>query len=1161
MIQFLSKHLKKINKNRNRKNFLFVFFLLIAISLEAKTYFVSASGNNSNTGLTEASPWQTIAKINSFNFAMNDIILFKRGDMFYGSIAIRQHNLTYGAYGTGAKPLISGLSTITGWVNKGGNIGEAPTTGVKATNNLVLRNSKIQQIGRYPNADAANKGYLIYTAATTSSITGPASSSVTNWKGAEVAIRINKWEILRKIVTTHSAGVVSFAAHSTAPRLNYGYFFQRDPRTLDQDGEWWQDGTNNKLRMYFSNNNPTAYTIQASTVDILISNSAGYFRNVSIRDLSFTGAGKMAIYILAGVDHTVTNCDVNNSAKEAINILSASNVKVDNCTVRNSLGSAIQVSNNSNFTLSSITNCTVDSTATIAGMETSNENNGGDGILNRAGSNVYITYCRVTNSGYVGIAWFGNNTYIKYNLVDNYCMVREDGAGIYTAESSDTTKYQKRFNRNVVGNIVVNGVGQNKGTNTPTELNSVNGIYVDDGAADVLIDSNTVAYIPKAGIHGNNNQRITATNNTTFNTGSGFSTQRLKNGKIVIGLRITKNIFYPYRFAYANAARDDPNFTILQSIQNIGKVDSNYYSLKPGTDTSMFEITVLKNGTGYIQSARTIDYEKAIVGFQTHSTYVADNRGTLEYNASSTPKVVSFSGLSKKDVFGNVYNNSVTIPAWSSKVLIPNGTTTTSNKAPIAIAGTSKVITLPTNTVSLTGTGTDTDGTIASYAWVKISGPTAGTIVSPAAASTTISSLIEGVYQYELKVTDNSGAIGKDTIQVTVNALTGGNLMKAAATQAAVNCTATSSSVTVSANGGASPYSGTGSFNTNAGKGALKISFPSVSTIQTTIYASVGQIIAGKTYVLRFSTLGTSNNAQISIQLKKYITPFTALASPQTTTFGASIKNHQILFQPTVSDAAARIDMWFTQNSGTTYLDNLAFFEATPTGELISSNVVTNGQFEADISAVRFWSSNRNQLIQWDNTSKIGNINYYTVTDAAGAKSTVGLAINQTAVVLKAAVSSGASNVLTVSASGGASPYTGTGTFTAKLGTNTFTVTDANGCSNTATISITQLTAARISATSASAKTAATTDAVQLLNTLKISSFPNPTTSTFKLLVEGKINEKINVVVMSEDGRIVFQTAGITNKTYEFGSNFVRGLYIIKVIQGNTIQTLKVIKV
>ena len=245
MIHFLTNHLKKVNENTDMKNCMFVFFLLVASSLHAKTYYVSASGNNSNTGLTEASSWQTISKINSFNFTTNDVILFKRGDTFYGSITIRQHSLTYGAYGTGAKPVISGLSIITGWVNLGGNIWEAPTTGVKATNNLVLRNGRIQQIGRYPNADATDKGYLTYTAATTSSITGPANSSITNWTGAEVAIRLNRWEILRKKVTAHSGGVVSFAAHSNAPRLNYGYFFQRDSRTLDQDGEWWQDGTNN----------------------------------------------------------------------------------------------------------------------------------------------------------------------------------------------------------------------------------------------------------------------------------------------------------------------------------------------------------------------------------------------------------------------------------------------------------------------------------------------------------------------------------------------------------------------------------------------------------------------------------------------------------------------------------------------------------------------------------------------------------------------------------------------------------------------------------------------------------------------------------------------------------------------------------------------------
>ena len=52
----------------------------------------------------------------------------------------------------------------------------------------------------------------------------------------------------------------------------------------------------------------------------------------------------------------------------------------------------------------------------------------------------------------------------------------------------------------------------------------------------------------------------------------------------------------------------------------------------------------------------------------------------------------------------------------------------TVNEAPVANAGADKLITLPVNSTTLTGTGTDADGTISSYAWVKISGPTSGSL-------------------------------------------------------------------------------------------------------------------------------------------------------------------------------------------------------------------------------------------------------------------------------------------------------------------------------------------------------------------------------------------------------------------------------------------------
>lgn len=746
------------------KKLLTILFFFIHTILLANVYHVKTGGNNALNGLTDATAWADISNVNSFGFTAGDSILFKRANTFYGSITVSRAGLNFGAYGTGLNPIITGLSTVTGWVSLGGNLWEAPVTGVSSNVNLVIRDNVMQQIGRFPNANAANGGYLTLTAATSTSITGPALSTTTNWTGAEVAIRVRHWDIIRKIVTNHVGGVVSFSTISTIPTIGFGYFFQRDSRTLDIDGEWWYNAAASKLRVY-SVANPSTYTYQIATQDRLLSSAFG---TLSVSNISFYGSDKKTVYQNGGSFFKFLNLDINYSGGEAITVNAADNVLVNGLNINNSLGSGIRVATAfpgpKNLT---VTNNVVDSTCLIAGMEISDGLNGGAGVLCRGGDNVNVLNNYITYTGYVGMEWQGNNAYIKYNFVDSFCIVRDDGAGIYTVENGNNLLIPVRTNRNVISNIIVNGVGNNFGT-TGTFESSCNGLYFDLGSRTIVADSNTMAYIPGNGIHGNNDSNITMRYNTFFSGIVGFSFQRFAGGAALMrSFTLKKNIYYPYRFRYRNLAINQPTvLTKEQDIAAMGVLDSNWYSLRPGTDTSLIALTQWQPGSTNTQDTRNaFSYLTGTIHIETHSINVANN-GTLEYNASDVNRKVYFAGFSKKDPIGTIYNDSVTIPPWGSRVLIPNGTTTT---PPTANAGVDKNITLPTNSVSVTGVGTNGSGTSRTTLWSQISGPNTATNSAPTNVTTTFGSLISGTYVMKFKVTNNLGDTAIDFMTIIVN--------------------------------------------------------------------------------------------------------------------------------------------------------------------------------------------------------------------------------------------------------------------------------------------------------------------------------------------------------------------------------------------------------
>jgi hypothetical protein len=386
--------------------------------------------------------------------------------------------------------------------------------------------------------------------------------------------------------------------------------------------------------------------------------------------------------------------------------------------------------------------------------------------------------------------------------------------------------------------------------------------------------------------------------------------------------------------------------------------------------------------------------------------------------------------------------------------------------------------------------------------------------------------------------------------------------LQSTATTTAIRCFGDYSSVTVTGTGGTAPLSTVGTYNLYAGKGSLKVDFPSAVDNYTSIYSGMGAVSSSKYYVLRFTTLGTTEQGLLRV----YIGDMTSiLTNEPSASFGTSRVDHQFIFSPTANSSAAHVEIEVNQNSGTTYIDNIAVFECTATGTLIGANLISGGQFESGIDNFTVWSPNQNHVASWDQTAKINGTHYITTYDAVGLTSTTIITLSQPAqlVALSEALpisTPGGFTTIGVNAVGGTAPYTGTGWFYVNAGTYTYTVTDANGCSASTTYTTTQ-SGARIASGTTSVGTTAVASAQPLSSTtLSVTTFPNPTTSEFGLLVQGGTNEPVEITVTSSDGKVLLKRKGTSNQKYHFGNDYLPGMYFIQVIQGKTSKTLKAIK-
>ena len=155
-----------------KKAFLFIIGILFSIIGFTATYYVSNAGRDSNNGQFKSSPWQTLTKVNSASLTAGDAVLFKCGNSWYGQLIPKSGNslakITYGAYGTGNKPLIHASLTkmkTSDWVNQGSNIWRSATTYTTEIGNVFF-NKSMCGVRKYSNGTMTAQGHYYYNTST-----------------------------------------------------------------------------------------------------------------------------------------------------------------------------------------------------------------------------------------------------------------------------------------------------------------------------------------------------------------------------------------------------------------------------------------------------------------------------------------------------------------------------------------------------------------------------------------------------------------------------------------------------------------------------------------------------------------------------------------------------------------------------------------------------------------------------------------------------------------------------------------------------------------------------------------------------------------------------------------------------------------------------------
>ena len=681
------------------------------------TYYVSTAGLDSNDGLSELTPFKTIAKVNSLALGPGDRVLFKCDDVWQAEQLVVSKSgtetepITFGSYPEGCanKPTLSGSLPITGWTVHSGSIYRAdlPAGTFPLGINQLFRDGQRLTMGRWPNLDAGDGGYSFVDAhsAGSNQITDNELPSSVNWAGAIVHIKNIRWSMLDRQVTGSSSHTLtlntglSCLISGWTTCTGWGYFINNHLATLDQDGEWYYDAGANRVYLYSTGGVPSsiegsvileeATTLRHGGIMLSDGSATSYVvvDNIALKNWFNHGIGTPG-GMSGDIYHHFTIRNV------TIKDVDAAGVRLSSWLERPSNGrkglrgghhmtftdNVIDGANHFGitgyFAESTFEDNVIKNIALIenlnrsgmgCGLTSSQCTENGDGFRIRtyepldSGYGNTLRYNRFEKIGYNGVDVFGYDTTLERNFITQSCYSKADCGGVRTF-GSDNLSATDVYDVHIVENIIVDIPGNVDGCHASRPAFGM-GLYIDHYSRDVEVRGNTIISTTATGLL---YQRSTGqiVDNTVYNASSGTS----YNGHISLGasetrVTISGNVLYGLK---SNA------WTLYSySLSNFLSSDYNYF-FHP------FEEDQIAYGPSWTRY--TFAEWKAYSGLESHSkaNWFTLNPGDpplsrVFYNDTKNPLVVDLGVRKYLDLDQNTVMGAITLQPFESIVLVDDG--------------------------------------------------------------------------------------------------------------------------------------------------------------------------------------------------------------------------------------------------------------------------------------------------------------------------------------------------------------------------------------------------------------------------------------------------------------------------------------------------------